>query len=62
MKKILFIIGSLREKSFNRQLAQEAMQIIGNRAQVEELDFSDLPLLNQANFSHGRDNSCYTLV
>ena len=47
MKKILFIIGSLREKSFNRQLAQEAMQIIGNRAQVEELDFSDLPLLNQ---------------
>lgn len=47
MKKILFIIGSLREKSFNRQLAQEAMQIIGNRAQVTELDYSDLPLLNQ---------------
>ena len=47
MKKILFIIGSLREKSFNRQLAKEAMQIIGNRAQVTELDYSDLPLLNQ---------------
>ena len=47
MKKILFIIGSLREKSFNRQLAKEAIQIIGSRAQVTELDYSDLPLLNQ---------------
>ena len=47
MKKILFIIGSLRAKSFNRQLAQEALQIIGDRAQVTVLDYSDLPLLNQ---------------
>ena len=47
MKKILFIIGSLRTKSFNRQLANEAKVIIGNRAEVLELDYSDLPLLNQ---------------
>ena len=47
MKKILFIIGSLRAKSFNRQLANEAKKIIGNRAEVSELDYSDLPLLNQ---------------
>lgn len=47
MKKILFIIGSLREKSFNRQLAVMAREIIGNRAEVSELDYSDLPLLNQ---------------
>ena len=47
MKKILFIIGSLREKSFNRQLAVIAREIIGNRAEVSELDYSDLPLLNQ---------------
>ena len=47
MKKILFIIGSLRAKSFNRQLANEAKDIIGNRAEVSELDYSDLPLLNQ---------------
>ena len=47
MKKILFIIGSLREKSFNRQLAMMAKEIIGNRAEVSELDYSDLPLLNQ---------------
>ena len=47
MKKILFIIGSLRTKSFNRQMANVAKEIIGNRAVVEELDYSDLPLLNQ---------------
>ena len=47
MKKILFIIGSLREKSFNRQVANEAKGIIGNRAEVSELDYSNLPLLNQ---------------
>ena len=47
MKKILFIIGSLRAKSFNRQLANEAKTIIGQRAEVSELDYSDLPLLNQ---------------
>ena len=47
MKKILFIIGSLRSKSFNRQLAMMAKEIIGNRAEVSELDYSDLPLLNQ---------------
>ena len=47
MKKILFIIGSLRAKSFNRQLAVMAKEIIGSRAEVSELDYSDLPLLNQ---------------
>ena len=47
MKKILFIIGSLRAKSFNRQLANEAMKIIGDRAEVSELNFNDLPRLNQ---------------
>ena len=47
MKKILFIIGSLRAKSFNRQVANVAKEIIGNRAEVQELDCSDLPLLNQ---------------
>ena len=47
MKKILFIIGSLRAKSFNRQVANVAEEIIGSRAEVQELDYSDLPLLNQ---------------
>ena len=48
MKRILFIIGSLRVKPFNRQLAVMAKEFIGNRAEVSELDHSsDLPLLNQ---------------
>lgn len=47
MKKFLFIIGSLRTKSFNRQVANEAKNAIGDRAEVSELDYSDLPLLNQ---------------
>ena len=47
MKQILFIIGSLRAKSFNRQVANVAKEIIGGRAEVKELDFSDLPLLSQ---------------
>ena len=47
MKKILFVIGSLRAKSFNRQVANVAKEIIGGRAEVQELDYSDLPLLSQ---------------
>ena len=47
MKKILFIIGSLRAKSFNRQVANVVKEMIGNSAEVKELDYSDLPLLNQ---------------
>ena len=47
MKKILFVIGSWRKQSFNRQVAEVARGIIGDRAEVEELDYSDLPLMNQ---------------
>jgi len=47
LKKILFIVGSLREGSFNRQLAREAEQMIGARAEVTYLDYSDIPLINQ---------------
>lgn len=47
MKRILFIVGSLREGSFNRQLAREAEQMIGARAEVTYLDYKDVPLTNQ---------------
>ncbi len=47
MKKILFIIGSLRKESFNRQLAAIAGKMIDGRATVEYLDYSDLPMMNQ---------------
>jgi chromate reductase len=45
--KILFIVGSLRKDSFNRQLAQEAKKIIGARAVVNYLEYSEVPFLNQ---------------
>lgn len=47
MKKILFIIGSLRKGSFNLTLAQEAEKLIAGRASVEYLDYKDVPLMNQ---------------
>jgi len=47
MKKILFIIGSLRKESFNKKLAEEAEKMIDGRALVEYLDYTDVPLLNQ---------------
>ena len=47
MKKILFIVGSLRKESFNRQLALEAEKMIGTQANVTYLDYTDVPLINQ---------------
>lgn len=47
MKKVLFVIGSLRKESFNRQLAGMAERMIADRAEVEYLDYSDLPYINQ---------------
>lgn len=47
MPKLLFVIGSLREKSFNRQLAREAERIIADRAEVSFLDYADIPFMNQ---------------
>ena len=47
MKKILFIVGSLREKSFNRQLAKKAEALLEGRAEVKYLDYADLPWMNQ---------------
>lgn len=47
MKKILFIIGSLRKESFNKKLAEEVERMLAGRATVEYLDYSDVPLTNQ---------------
>ena len=47
MKKILFIVGSLRKDSFNRQLAQEAEKNLAGIAEVTYLDYTDVPFINQ---------------
>ncbi len=48
-KKILFIIGSLRKKSFNRQLAAKCAEILAETGDVEikTLNYSDIPFMNQ---------------
>lgn len=46
-RNILAIVGSLREQSYNRQLALLAKAAIGDRASFELLDYKDVPLLNQ---------------
>ena len=47
MKKILFIVGSLRKNGFNEQLAKKTEELIGDDAQVEYLDWSKVPFFNQ---------------
>ncbi|MDY5969586.1 MAG: NADPH-dependent FMN reductase [Bacteroidales bacterium] len=47
MKKILFVVGSLRRESFNGKLAKAVEQLLAGRAKVEYLDYSDVPLINQ---------------
>ena len=46
-KKIVFIIGSLRKNSLNRQMANEAKNLIGDRVEVEFLEYEDIPFMNQ---------------
>jgi len=45
--KIIAIVGSLRQDSYNRQLAIEAGKMLGDSAEFEILDYSTVPLFNQ---------------
>ena len=47
MKNILFIVGSLRKQSFNRQLAALAEKMLAGRYNITYLAFEDVPLMNQ---------------
>ena len=46
-KRILMIIGSLRKESFQRQLGQLAQEMLGERAEVAFLDYTQVPFFNQ---------------
>jgi NAD(P)H-dependent FMN reductase len=46
-QRIVFIIGSLRKNSFNKRLAQKAEELIGDRAEVEWLEYSRIPYFCQ---------------
>ena len=47
MKTVLFVVGSFRARSFNRQLAREAEALLAPRCKVEWLDFAGAPFMNQ---------------
>lgn len=47
MKKILAIVGSFREDSYNQKLADIARELIGDRAEFKFLDFKNLPYMNE---------------
>ena len=47
MKHILFIVGSLRKHSFNRQLAAIAEEMLKDRYEISYLKFDDIPYMNQ---------------
>ncbi len=44
---VLMIVGSLRERSLNRQLAEHAAGLLDRHVQVSFLDYADLPPMNQ---------------
>ena len=45
--KIIAIVGSLRKNSYNRELALLAAEITGGKADLEILNYDDVPLFNQ---------------
>ena len=47
MKKVLMIVGSMREKSFNMQLARLAEDALRGKAEVSFLNYADIPYMNQ---------------
>lgn len=46
-KKILIIVGSMREQSFNRQLSRKAAELLSGKAEVSWLSYRDIPYMNQ---------------
>lgn len=47
MKNVLMIVGSLRQSSFNLQLAKRVEAMLEGKAEVRYLNYADLPFMNQ---------------
>ncbi|MDO4813568.1 MAG: NADPH-dependent FMN reductase [Gemella sp.] len=46
-KNVLFVVGSLREGSFNHQAAKEVEALLAGKANVTYLDYKEVPVFNQ---------------
>ena len=47
MTKVLFLVGSLRNGSFNHQFAQKAEDLLSDKASVSYIDLASIPLFSQ---------------
>ena len=47
MKKILLTIGSLRNQSFNREISEMVKNLLKGKAEVTELNYSQVTFINQ---------------
>lgn len=47
MANILFLVGSLRQGSFNHQMAKEAEKLLAGKAEVSYIDLAKIPLFNE---------------
>ena len=47
MKKVLFIIGSIRKNGFNYQLSQEVLKLLKSKYDISYLEYSHIPYMNQ---------------
>lgn len=47
MKKILFVVGSMRKESFNKQRATIVAEELKGKAEVSFLEYKDIPFMNQ---------------
>lgn len=47
MAHILFLVGSLRNGSFNHQMAKKAEEFLAEKAQVTYINLAKIPLFNQ---------------
>lgn len=47
MKKVLFVVGSMRKESFNRKLSLTASALLSDKVEISFLDYEDVPFMNQ---------------
>ena len=47
MANVLFLVGSLRQGSFNHQMAKQAETFLADQVEVAYIDLAKIPLFNE---------------